>query len=252
MKKAIERILFYFLIIVIWGLLARSGVMPARILPSPRSVLISLWTGFKDGSIPAALRMSLKRIGIGYLVSVVGGILMGALVGRSPRRENTFGSLILGFQTLPSICWMPAALLWFGPTDAAIIFVVVMGSVFSVAISALDGVKNIPPHYLEAAESMGSRGWHLYTDVIVPATLPAIAQGLKQSWTFAWRSLLGGELLFVTIGLGDLLQSGRQHNDISLVAAVMVLITLIGLGTDRLLFSPIERHVRARWGLNRA
>jgi NitT/TauT family transport system permease protein len=249
MKKVLERILFYALLIVAWGLVARAGFLPARVLPSPRSVLLSLGAGFQDGSIPSALLMSLKRIVVGYTVSIVGGILLGAVIGRSARAENTFGSLILGLQTLPSLCWMPAALLWFGPTNTAIVFVVVMGSVFSIAISTLDGVKNIPPRYLQAAQSLGSRGWHLYTDVIAPATLPAIAQGLKQAWTFAWRSLLGGELLFVTLGLGNLLQSGRQRNDISLVAAVMVLITLIGLLADRLLFSPIEKHVRARWGL---
>ncbi|HET7639987.1 MAG TPA: ABC transporter permease subunit, partial [Ktedonobacteraceae bacterium] len=105
--------------------------------------------------------------------------------------------------------------------------------------------------YLKAARNMGSRGVALYTQVILPAALPAILNGLKQGWTFAWRSLMAGELIFFTLSLGNLLQTGRDLNDVAQVMSVMILIIVIGVAIDLLIFAPFERSVRERWGLTR-
>jgi NitT/TauT family transport system permease protein len=89
----------------------------------------------------------------------------------------------------------------------------------------------------------------LYTQVVLPAALPAILSGLKQGWTFAWRSLMAGELLFFTLSLGNLLQTGRDLNDAAQVMAVMVVIIGVGVTIDQIVFAPVERRVRERWGL---
>jgi NitT/TauT family transport system permease protein len=96
---------------------------------------------------------------------------------------------------------------------------------------------------------MGMSGFALYTRVVLPSALPAIVSGMKLGWSFAWRSLMAGELLFVSAGLGHLLTVGRDLNDMSLVIAVMMLIVLVGLVIDRLIFGTAERAIRDRWGL---
>jgi NitT/TauT family transport system permease protein len=143
------------------------------------------------------------------------------------------------------------AILWFGLTEQAIIFVVIMGALFSITLGVDAGVKNTSPIYLKAARNLGARGIGLYAQVIMPAAMPAILNGLKQGWTFAWRSLMAGELIFFTLSLGNLLETGRDLNDASQVMSVMVVIIVIGVTIDSLVFGPLERRVRDRWGLNR-
>ena len=186
---------------------------------------------------------------LGYGLSLVIGIPLGLLLGRVRPVQDTLGSIILGLQALPSICWLPLALLWFGLSEKAILFVVVMGAVLSVTLSTADGVHNTPPLYLRAARTMGASGLMLYRGVILPSALPAIISGMKLGWSFAWRSLMAGELLYVSLGLGQLLTMGRELNDMAQVIAVMLVIIAMGLLVDRAVFAPVERRVRERWGL---
>jgi NitT/TauT family transport system permease protein len=164
---------------------------------------------------------------------------------------ETLGLLVMGLQALPSICWLPLALRWFGLSETAILFVVVMGAVLSIAQATQDGVHNTPPIYTRAARNLGAQGLQLYTSVIFPAALPSIVTGMKLGWSFAWRSLMAGELLYTLPGLGSLLMMGRELNDMSQVVAVMVVIVALGLITDRFVFGVWERNVRRRWGLGR-
>ena len=157
--------------------------------------------------------------------------------------------ILSGLQALPSICWLPLAILWFGLSESAIIFVVVMGSLLSVTIATEDGIRGIPPQLLAVSGTLGIRGLRLYAGVLIPAALPGIITGLKLGWSFAWRALMAGELLFVAGGLGQLLTTGRELLDVPQVMAVMGAIILIGVATDRLLFQTVEARVRRRWGL---
>ncbi|MCF6157567.1 MAG: ABC transporter permease [wastewater metagenome] len=191
----------------------------------------------------------MKRIAIGYGIATIVGVFLGLLIGRIRIFEETLGSLISGLQTLPTICWLPLALLWFGLNDKTIIFLVAMGAVLSITVATDAGIKSVPPLYIRAAKTMGARGWGLYLEVILPAALPHIITGMKQGWSFAWRSLMAGELLIVCLGLGHLMMIGRELNDMSQVIAVMIIIVLIGILVDRLFFIKVEKHIRERWGL---
>src|SRR4029077_11817425 len=205
--------------------------------------------GFADHSFQIGIGRSLERIAIGYAISALIGIPLGLLTARIRWLDHTVGSFVIGLQTLPSICWLPAALLWFGLTDGAILFVVVMGSTLAISIGTDDAVKNLPPIYVKAALTMGVRGLRLYREVIFPAALPGIVSALKQGWSFAWRSLMAGELLFVSPGLGHLLQMGRDLNDINLVVAVMIVIMALGWSVDRFIFSAWELRLRQKRGM---
>lgn len=249
-SRPIKTTLFIAGLFGFWQLISSLGVYPSYIFPSPLGVWHSAMEGIADRSFMIGIGVSMKRILVGFGLSVIAGVLLGFLLGRVKAFEETVGSLVLGLQTLPSICWLPIAILWFGLNENAIIFVVIMGALLSITIATHDGVKNIPPVLMKAAQTMGARGIKLYLNVLVPATTPAIITGMKLGWSFAWRSLMAGELLFVSGGLGFLLQSGRELNDIDRVVAVMIVIILIGLAVDNLIFSPIERRIRYRWGLS--
>jgi NitT/TauT family transport system permease protein len=241
---------FFVVLLLVWEGLARLHVWPSYVFPSPLEVVQTIVNGFADGSFGLAIFTSMRRILLGYGLSLVVGIPLGLLLGRIRVVQDTIGALVLGLQALPSICWLPLALLWFGLSETAILFVVVMGAVLSVSLSTADGVRNTPPLYIRAARTMGARRWHLYSGVILPAALPAILSGMKLGWSFAWRSLMAGELLYVSLGLGQLLTMGRELNDMSQVIATMIIIVVIGLVVDRMVFGPAERRARERWGLS--
>src|SRR5688500_2665212 len=151
------------------------------------------------------------------------------MLARSETARRTVGLLLTGLQALPSICWLPLALLWFGLSERAIFFVVLMGSVLSIATATEAGVRSVPPVYVRAARSMGARGFTLYRTVVFPAALPQILTGAKLGWSFAWRSLMAAELLYVSGGLGQMLTMARELHDMALVMAVMVVIVALGL-----------------------
>ena len=246
-----RRLLFFAALLAIWEGVARLGIWPSYLLPGPTAVAGSLLEQTRSGVLPKAVVVSAQRILIGYGLSLLVGIPLGLLLGRVRWISDTLGSLVVGLQALPSVCWLPLAILWMGLSEKAIIFVVVMGALFSVALGVEAGVRNTPPQYLNAARTLGARGLSLYPQVIFPAALPTVLAGLKQGWAFAWRSLMSGELLFFTLSLGNLLQAGRDLSDTAQVIAIMLVIIALGLTVDRLVFTPLEGRVRRRWGLGR-
>jgi NitT/TauT family transport system permease protein len=232
-----------------------SGRWSPVLLPPPADVLAYLQQAMSDGSLPEAMVVTLRRLLTGYLVGLVIGLPLGLLASASEFVEDTVGVLALGLQTLPSVCWIPLALLWFGQTETAMLFVVVMGTLWSVMIATATGARTIPPVYARAARTMGSMGLHRWTRVVLPASLPFLVSGMKQGWAFAWRSLMAAEI-YVTIlsgfGLGQLLHYGRELNAMDQVIAIMLVIVVIGLLVDKALFAPWERFLHRRWGTGAA
>jgi NitT/TauT family transport system permease protein len=252
MKKALSQVGFYVALIAIWQAIAQAKIWPPYLFPTPVGVWESLRTGFSDHSFWIAIGVSMERMAIGYAISAILGIFLGLLLVTSKFLEETLGRLIVSLQSLPSLCWLPLAILWFGLTEKAILFVVVMGSMLSVTISTESGLRNVPRIYSMAGRNLGARGARLFLYVLLPASLPHLLSGLKQGWAFAWRSLIAGEMIFVTLGLGQLLMMGRDLNDINQVVAVMLLIVAIGFVTDALFFRILERSVQRKWGLTPA
>lgn len=247
-REAAKQGIFYFCLALLWQFLFALKIWPEYLFPSPLKVCQALVEGFKDHTFVIALIVSLKRILIGFGISITIGSFFGVLMIRFKIFNDTFGRLVMGIQSLPSICWFPLAILWFGLTEKTIIFIAIMGSVFSVTISVYSGIRNIPKIYLQTARNMGARKIKMLACVLIPAAAPSLIAGLKQGWSFAWRSLMAGELLFVSLGLGYLLMMGRELNDISRILAVIFMITAISILIDKLIFGTIETRVRKRWG----
>ena len=255
MKRFLWSLLVFIALLFIWHLLVLAKIWSVVLLPDPLSVWEYLKTAAEDGTLLEASLVTMRRLLMGYAIGLAVGLPLGLLTARFKFCEDTLGVLALGLQTLPSVCWVPLALLWFGQTEAAMLFVVIMGTLWSVIIATDNGVRNVPPIFARAARTMGSKRLHTWLHVILPASLPFIVSGMKQGWAFAWRSLMAAEI-YVTIltgfGLGHLLHYGRELNAMDQVIGVMFVIIVIGLLADKILFSPWERFLHHRWGTGRA
>jgi NitT/TauT family transport system permease protein len=255
MKRFFLAVAFFVLLVLLWEGLYRMKVWSPVLLPSPAQVVKYLESAAADGTLFSAIVITMRRLIIGYLIGLIIGLPLGLLTARWKVLGDTIGTLSLGLQTLPSVCWVPLALLWFGQTEAAMLFVVIMGTLWSVIIATETGVRNVPPIYRRAALTMGSRRLHMWFKVILPAALPFVVSGMKQGWAFAWRSLMAAEI-FVTIltgfGLGQLLHYGRELSAMEQVIGIMIVIVVIGLLADKIFFSPIERFLHRRWGTSQA
>jgi NitT/TauT family transport system permease protein len=252
----LKKILFYIVLLIIWEGIYKIGVdilgiWKPYIFPSPIDVIKTLWTLIADNTMGVAIVASVRRILVGYSISIVIGVTLGLIIVKFKYLDENLGPLILGLQTLPSICWLPFAILWYGLNESAIIFVITIGSTFAVAIAVQYAIKNVNPLYIRAAKTMGAKGTKIYTQVILPAALPDVVSGMKQGWSFAWRALMAGEMLSSTKGLGQVLMMGRDLADISQVMAVMIVIIILGLIVDKLVFGKLEKNLRHKWGLDR-
>jgi len=252
MINRIQTIVFYLVLLALWQIVFKLAIWPDFLFPAPMSVLETFRQGFADGSFLIGISISMSRVAKGYLIAIALGLPAGVLIARLNIFKNTIGTLISGLQPLPSICWLPLAVLWIGLNKRAIIFIILIGATFSIATATEAGVRNVPPIFLRAAKTMGTKGWRIYTDILFPAALPSIMTGMKLAWAFAWRALMAGELLSSGVGLGQILMIGRDLNDMSMVIAVMIIIATLGQLIDRFIFCMVETKVRKRWGLDRA
>lgn len=247
-------VLFLVLLTVIWQSMYWISVDVLDLckfysVPSPIGVFECFIELVQEGTLGLAIINSLSRGIIGYAIAVVIGFILGFLLYHFAYLQKNLKPVVLGIQTLPSVCWVPFSILWFGLSTQAILFVVVVGSAFSIAISVDNAIKNVPPIYIKAALTMGANKKQLYTKVIWPAALPQLVSGLKQGWSFAWRALMAGEVMTTSVGLGQTLITGRDLADINQVMLVMLLIVAIGVFIDKCIFSVIERKIMRKRGL---
>ena len=250
-----------FLVLGAWALVLGAWELAywifrwrAWVFPAPSHVVEAIFALSDEEShfaLPAALAVSGARVLVGFSLSAAAGVLLGLLLWRFRGVDRALGGLFLGLQTLPSVCWVPLAILLFGLHETGILFVLVMGSAFAMAIAFRDGLRVVPPIYEKVGRMMGARGLMLYRSVIVPASMPAFASSLRQGFSFAWRSLMGAELIFMVKGqgVGYLLHQGREFADVAQVVGMMVVMVGVGIVLDRAAFAPLERRVHARFGL---
>ena len=278
---SLKRLLIWILILASWEAAFRSVQWKSWVFPAPSHVIdamlgmLNIRTGFGnpvgtsgwpnvsadagdpvrhvyDSPLVIANLVSLARLAVGFAISILIGVVIGLAMWRWKALDDFLGPPLLGVQTLPSVCWVPMAILVLGINENSILFVLVMGSFAAVAISLRDGLRVIPPLYPRAGLMLGAKGWRLYRYVLLPASMPAMATSLRQGFSFAWRSLMGAELILVVRyhGLGFLLQSGRDFSDVAQVIAVMIVMVVIGMLADRWIFARIQAVIQARFGLN--
>jgi len=217
--------------------------------PGVLQVLETLFTGLIDGQITEAIFQSLGRLLIGFFIAATLGLLMGYLIWRYKLVEDTLGFLVVALQSIPSIVWLPLAIVWFGLGETAILFVVTIGATWTMTMNTTSGFKNVPRLYQRVGKTFGSTGFHFLRTIIIPSSVPQIISGMRLAWAFSWRALMAGELLGAGGGLGYLLESGRSLGQMDLVISVMIIIAAIGMIIDNVVFTRLEKRVQRKWGL---
>jgi NitT/TauT family transport system permease protein len=239
--------------VAVWQAVALAKVKPAYALPGPVGVWAAFVSVVQDGSAARAAGLSLERAGLGFVISVAIGVLLGTAMATVPLLRRALGPIVTGLQSLPSVAWVPAAIIWFELSNAAIFTVVLLGAIPSVVNGLLAGVDQVPPLFLRVGRVLGASGWTRIRYILLPAALPGFLAGLKQGWAFAWRSLMAAELISSSpqlgTGLGQLLDLGRETNNMPLVIASILMIFVIGIAIELLVFGPLERRVLHARGL---
>ncbi len=243
--RTLRTLAFSAVVIALWALLTSRG---SPLLPGPASVARALVASVADGTLPAAVVKTLARLTVGYAVALVAGVPLGVALARVRFVKEALGPIVLGMSAVPSICWLPLAILWFGLSELAIQVVVVCGAVLPIAMATESAVSQVPASIERAARTMGARGARLLLTVTLPAALPGILAGAKLGWTFALRSLMAGELLFVSGGLGQMLETGRDLGDTAMVVGIVLVIVVLGRASDVMLFGRVEKLIARRWG----
>ena len=240
------------IVLLIWQGVVWAGFRPSYVLPGPIPVLAELGRDLLGPDLPLAIAITMQRAAIGFGLALLMGTGIGLAIVRSRLLRSAIASLISGLQTMPSIAWFPLAILLFGLTETAIMFVIVLGAAPSIANGLIAGVDQIPRILLRAGQVMGATGYNRYRHVILPAALPNFVGGLKQGWAFAWRSLMAGELLVIIAAqpsIGVRLQFAREFSDATALLAMMIVILLIGIVVDLVFFGTLDKAIRRRWGL---
>ncbi|MEV8439308.1 ABC transporter permease [Actinosynnema sp. NPDC051121] len=255
-RTALPPLIAFALLLGVWQALWALAFWPEYQLPSPASVWSAVVEAVQTGRAFEVLWTSVSRAVLGFLTAVVIATPLGLLIAKVRVVRAAIGSLLTGLQSLPSVAWVPAGILWFGATPATIYFVVLMGSVPSIANGLVSGVDQIPPLLPRVGQALGAGRMAAARHILLPAALPGYLAGLKQGWAFSWRSLMAAEIIATSPqlgeGLGQYLHNGSALNDISMVIAAIFLILLVGVGIELLVFRPLERAVLRARGLTGA
>ncbi|MGM1063439.1 ABC transporter permease [Saccharothrix sp. Mg75] len=255
-RTALPPLIAFALLLGVWQGLWALAFWPEYQLPSPSAVWGSVAEAIESGRAVEVLWTSVHRAVLGFLAAVLIATPLGLLIAKVRVVRAAIGSLLTGLQSLPSVAWVPAGILWFGATPSTIYFVVLMGSVPSIANGLVSGVDQIPPLLPRVGQALGAGKVAAARHILLPAALPGYLAGLKQGWAFSWRSLMAAEIIATSPqlgeGLGQYLHNGSSLNDISMVIAAIFLILLVGVGIELLVFRPLERAVLRARGLTGA
>jgi NitT/TauT family transport system permease protein len=246
MAVAIVLILWQLVYLYDWHNSSSNGIFKG-----PVQALPVLWDELQHATLWDAIGTTLRRALVGYTAAVVIGSLLGAVVSRIKPLRAAVGSIITGLQTMPSIAWFPFAIIFFGLSNATILFVIILGAAPSIANGLIAGVDYTPPLLLRAGKVLGLKRVALYRHLILPASLPSFVAGMKQGWAFAWRSLMAGELLVTIPGhfsLGRLLSTNQDQLNMAGAISVMIVILFIGIMVD-IGFNQANGLIRRRWGM---
>ncbi|MER7572416.1 ABC transporter permease [Streptomyces sp. NPDC126514] len=252
-SKVLPPVTAVALVLVVWQVLVWAEVAPAYKLPAPSAVWDEVRAAWLQGTLLDYIWTSVSRGLLGFLLALAIGTPLGLLVARVKFVRAAIGPILSGLQSLPSVAWVPPAVLWLGLNNSMMYAVILLGAVPSIANGLVSGIDQIPPLFLRAGRTLGATGlrgtWH----IVMPGALPGYLAGLKQGWAFSWRSLMAAEIIASSpdlgVGLGQLLENGRNNASMSQVFLAIFLILLVGIAIDLLLFSPLERWVLRSRGL---
>lgn len=247
------------LIIGVWQIAVTAQAAPSWILPSPGDVWLALvdraTNPNPDMNLWTSAFNSLRKGVQGFIIALAIGLPLGIALGLNKWLRLIFRPILTGLQQLPSVAWVPAAIIWFGLSDATIFTVVLLGATPSIANGLISGIDQIPTIYLRAGKVLGARGLSFIRLILLPAAWPGFLAGLEQGWAFSWRSLMAAELIAINPalgpGLGQMLDNARNLGDMPGVLGSIVVILTVGVLIERLAFAPLRQRTLRNRGLLR-
>ncbi|WP_333768497.1 ABC transporter permease [Streptomyces sp. IBSBF 2435] len=252
-KKVLPPIVAVLLVLVVWQLAVWAKLADRTKLPSPSAVGQELVDRWNAGDLFSIIWTSVSHGLLGFLAALVIGTPLGLVVARVPLIRAAIGPILSGLQSLPSVAWVPAAVIWLGLNNSTMYAVILLGAVPSIANGLVAGIDQVPPLYLRAGRTIGATGLRGAWFILLPAALPGYVAGLKQGWAFSWRSLMAAELIASSpdlgVGLGRYLENMREGSDMAGVFLGILLILFVGIAIDQVIFSPLERWVLRSRGL---
>ncbi|MDQ0485184.1 ABC transporter permease [Streptomyces cellulosae] len=253
-QKILPPVVAVALVLTVWQSLITFKVVddPTK-LPAPADVWQVVEKAWLQGELLGYIWTSVSRGLFGFCLALVIATPLGLLLARVKLIRAAIGPILSGLQSLPSVAWVPPAVIWLGLNNQMMYAVILLGAVPSIANGLLSGVDQVPPLFQRAGRTLGATGlkgtWH----ITLPAALPGYVAGLKQGWAFSWRSLMAAEIIAsfpdLGVGLGQLLENGRNASDMAMVFEAILLILTVGIAVDLLIFSPLERRVLRTRGL---
>ena len=241
--RAVGMLAWFF---TVWGVSVRLS--HSDLFPTPGNVLRGIIELAQKGLLFKYIVASLFRVTWGFTLAVLIGVPAGLFLGWYSRAFQAFNPILQILRPISPIAWIPVAILWFGVSDAAPIFLIFLASVFPITVSAIAAVQNMQPVYLRAAQNFGLSRSELFRQVIFRASLPQIVTGIRIALGVAWLVVVAAEMIAVNSGLGYLIIDARNAGKrYDLVVAGMVMIGFIGLILD-LLVRQLEKFDEVRWG----
>jgi taurine transport system permease protein len=245
----IQSIVPFIPIVVLWAVIAESGVFPRVFLPGPVEVARSFVALTYKGILPDYLQDSIVRLVVGAAVGTAIGIPLGVLVGLNARARAILWPILLFFQAIGDIAWLPILLIWFGFGLTTMTFVIVYTVLFPIVLNTALGVRTVPQDLHRAARCLGASRARVILEVVLPGALPNIITGLRNGLGFGWRALIATEIIVGTSGIGFLMFDARRAGSVVEILLGMIVLGLLWYVVDGWILAPIERATGQRWGL---
>lgn len=236
-------------VLVLWAGVAQSGLFPAAFFPGPGVVIQKFGSLMANGILPAYLEDSVIRLAAGTAVGMAIGIPLGLLVGLSDRAHRALWPVLLFFQAIGDIAWLPLLLIWFGFGLTTMTFVIVYTVLFPVVLNTVLGVRSVPLELHRAALSLGASKARVVWEVVLPGALPNIMTGLRNGLGFGWRALIAAEIIVGTSGIGFLMFDARRAGSVVEIMLGMIVLGVLWSIVDSWVLAPIERATGERWGM---
>lgn len=249
-----QKTMAVLLLALAWEAAARSGAFSPLVFPAFTSILSEFWIEIKDGSLLQVTAYSLSLVIKGLLISFVIALILSSSALLSRTASNLVMVLNALFHPLPGIALLPVAMLWFGLSEASILFIVAHSVIWPMVVNFLTGFKSIPRINMDVGRNIGLKGPALMWGVILPSASPYLLSGIKIGWARAWRAAIAGEMVFGAVGamggLGWQIFKTRYDFNITGTFAALLVIMLIGILVEELLFNGIEHRTVRKWGMS--
>jgi NitT/TauT family transport system permease protein len=232
-----------------WEAVARLGGGNNILTPPPSQVFLALAELIRTGTLFDDVSASLLRVAAGYVLSVAIAVPVGLAMGYSIVTEKLLSSTVNGLRPIPASAWIPMSIILMGIGERPAIFLVFIGTVWSIVLNTSHGVRSVPKHLIWAAQTMGASNAFIFRKVIFPAALPAIFTGLRIAVGIAFTNVIVAELIAVRSGLGYLITEARMIVRSDIVIAGMVVIGVVGFALDAVVRFVMGRTLRWQKGL---